>query len=259
MALSTSHISDEMAGRALRAFSQAAAMAPAMVEGEVGRRPGRGAPGSGPRSRRGERHPMMASRAEDASAASTVASSRAGGNARRGCGPCPRPAPGSGRASRAPRRCGSASRHRPLTAAPRSPGRRGRDRVATGARWPGGAHGPGRGCGRRKRSSASTQVSFEPPPWLELTTRLPRGMATLVRPPAATHTRSPSWTAKGRRSTWRGPKSRPVWVGELDSWITSCAIHPRGLAATLARSSTSSSSSAWGPMTRPLPPERPPA
>ena len=32
--LSASHISEEMAGRALRAFSQAAAMAPAMVLGD---------------------------------------------------------------------------------------------------------------------------------------------------------------------------------------------------------------------------------
>ncbi len=34
MAFSTSHISEEMAGRALRAFSQAEVMAPAMVLGD---------------------------------------------------------------------------------------------------------------------------------------------------------------------------------------------------------------------------------
>jgi len=76
MALSTSHISDEMAGRALRAFSQAAAMAPAMVEGESGRRPGVERLVRVLDPVEGERHPMMASRAEDASAASTVASSK---------------------------------------------------------------------------------------------------------------------------------------------------------------------------------------
>src|ERR1700744_3887620 len=48
---------------------------------------------------------------------------------------------------------------------------------------------------------ARTQVSLDPPPWLELTTRDPSTSATRVRPPGSTHTSSPSLTANGRRST----------------------------------------------------------
>jgi hypothetical protein len=55
--------------------------------------------------------------------------------------------------------------------------------------------------GRAAARGASTQVSFEPPPWLELTTREPSTRATRVRPPGNTHTLSPSLTANGRRST----------------------------------------------------------
>lgn len=48
---------------------------------------------------------------------------------------------------------------------------------------------------------AGTQVSFEPPPWLELTTREPSTRATLVSPPGRNDTPLPSLTANGRRST----------------------------------------------------------
>ena len=37
-------------------------------------------------------------------------------------------------------------------------------------------------------SAASTQVSFDPPPWLELTTSAPSGSATRVRPPGSSQT-----------------------------------------------------------------------
>lgn len=48
---------------------------------------------------------------------------------------------------------------------------------------------------------ANTQVSFEPPPWLELTTRDPSTSAVRVRPPGSTQTSLPSLTANGRKST----------------------------------------------------------
>jgi len=48
---------------------------------------------------------------------------------------------------------------------------------------------------------ASTQVSLDPPPWLELTTREPSTSATRVSPPGSTHTSLPSLTANGLRST----------------------------------------------------------
>src|SRR5262249_19485722 len=49
-------------------------------------------------------------------------------------------------------------------------------------------------------SSFKTQVSFVPPPWLELTTIEPLRSATRVRPPGKSHVSSPV-IAKGRRST----------------------------------------------------------
>src|SRR5205085_4797452 len=99
--------------------------------------------------------------------------------------------------------------------------------------------------------SASTHVSFDPPPWLELTTRLPSGRATRVRPPGTTHTRSPSLTANGRRSTWRGRRWDPTWVGDVDSCTTSWAIQPRGLSSRSSRRASSWAPVAVGPMTRP--------
>jgi hypothetical protein len=101
----------------------------------------------------------------------------------------------------------------------------------------------------------STQVSLEPPPWLELTTRLPSVSATRVSPPGSTHTRSPSFTAKGRRSTWRGTMAPSTQVGEVDSDTVGWAIQLLGEASTMSASSSSSALEAWGPMTSPLPPE----
>ena len=49
-------------------------------------------------------------------------------------------------------------------------------------------------------SPASTQVSFEPPPWEEFTTSDPLRNATRVSPPGITSMRSPEST-NGRRST----------------------------------------------------------
>src|SRR6266513_2297311 len=77
---------------------------------------------------------------------------------------------------------------------------------------PGSGRTPGAACGAaaavggdsgsvaRRPAADSTHVSFEPPPWLELTTTLPSGSATLVSPPGTTHTLSPSLTANGRKS-----------------------------------------------------------
>lgn len=69
----------------------------------------------------------------------------------------------------------------------------------------------GRGCG-----SASTQVSFEPPPWLELTITEPFSRATRERPPGSTQVDRPV-TAKGRRSTWRGSIPFSVSIGVTES------------------------------------------
>src|SRR5205807_1232780 len=102
---------------------------------------------------------------------------------------------------------------------------------------------------------ARAQVSLEPPPWLELTTRLPRGRATRVSPPGATHTRCPSLTAKGRRSTWRGSSRSAQCVGAVDSRQTSWAMNARGSATTASRRRSIVASSAWGPITRPYPPD----
>ncbi len=83
------------------------------------------------------------------------------------------------------------------------------------------------------RRSESTQVSLEPPPWLELTISSPSGSATRVSPPGSTHTRSPSLTANGRRSTWRGASLPSTKVGTVESCTTGWAIQPRGSATQL--------------------------
>ena len=105
------------------------------------------------------------------------------------------------------------------------------------------------------RGGLITQVSFEPPPWLEFTTSSPSGSATRVRPPGSTHTLLPSLTANGRRSTCRGAIRPPTSVGQVDRPIGFCAIQSRGLARTLTARSRSDFSSARGPITMPLPPE----
>ena len=98
---------------------------------------------------------------------------------------------------------------------------------------------------------ASTQVSFDPPPWLELTTSDPSGSATRVRPPGSTHTDSPSLTANGRKSTCRGERTSPILVGTVDSCTTGWATQPRGSAVIFLRIAASSRSVASGPNTMP--------
>src|SRR5205823_535577 len=87
------------------------------------------------------------------------------------------------------------------------------DSTAGSAPWAGAAVRVTVRAGAVCRSPASTQVSFDPPPWLELTTSDPSGSATRVKPPGSTHTSSPSLTANGRRSTCRGATSSPISVG----------------------------------------------
>src|SRR2546421_6474924 len=108
--------------------------------------------------------------------------------------------------------------------------------------------------GGSARSAASTQVSLEPPPWLELTTSAPSGSATRVSPPGSSQTSLPSLMANGRRSMWRGATSLPISVGDVDSATGRWAIQPRGSAATVTRRASNVDSSACGPMTIPLPP-----
>ena len=72
-------------------------------------------------------------------------------------------------------------------------------------------------------SSASTQVSLEPPPCEELTTSDPLQSATRVRPPGTTSTFSPL-IANGRRSMWRPSMPSSTTVGWRDSATTSWAM-----------------------------------
>ena len=97
---------------------------------------------------------------------------------------------------------------------------------------------------------ASTQVSLEPPPWLEFTTSEPRRSATRVRPPGMTSTRSPL-TTNGRRSMWRPSRWSSTSVGCRDRATTSWAMKPRGSASMLRAVAASSSSVAEGPMHMP--------
>ena len=115
----------------------------------------------------------------------------------------------------------------PLTAAAGRRGGRGRGRcpappAAGNAGGSRPAPVPARGA------EVSTQVSLEPPPWLELTIRLPSRSATRVSPPGSTRTCSPSLTANGRRSMCRGSSRSPTCAGDVDSSTSSCAIHARG-------------------------------
>ena len=121
---------------------------------------------------------------------------------------------------------------------------------------PAGAGRPGAAGARAWRvRRPTTQVSLDPPPWLELTTRPPSPSATRVRPPGRTQMSSPSLTAKGRRSTWRRTMAWSTQVGEVERATTRWAIQCRGSASTSSASSSSSAPVAAGPMTRPLPPE----
>ena len=101
---------------------------------------------------------------------------------------------------------------------------------------------------RAGRRSPSTQVSFEPPPWLEFTTRLPRGARRGSARRGRTQICSPSLIANGRRSTWRGSRRLPTLVGTVESWTTSCAIQDRGVGPDRGRGLASSSSRACGPI-----------
>ena len=193
-----------------------------------------------------------------------------GARRRRGCGRCRRRARRSGRSRTATRRSGSASRSPCccLRARRRCRGRGVRPSAAAAGC---AATAPSAGAGRppRRRAAclggppvgggraASTQVSLEPPPWLELTTSAPSGSATRVRPPGSTQISSPSLTANGRRSTWRGAKL------VADQRRRRRQLHrPLGDPAArvgrrpLARSVVElAAPSACGPMTMPLPPE----
>src|SRR6202000_3171268 len=57
---------------------------------------------------------------------------------------------------------------------------------------------------RRFAHAFCTQVSFDPPPWLEFTTYEPSTSATRVSPPGRTHGPSAPVRMYGRRSTRRG-------------------------------------------------------
>src|SRR5262249_40184477 len=58
--------------------------------------------------------------------------------------------------------------------------------------------------GPRQHYRSSTQGSFVPPPWLELTTSEPFFSATRVSPPGTMRTRARPVHTNGRRSTGRG-------------------------------------------------------
>src|SRR5271165_3269221 len=98
---------------------------------------------------------------------------------------------------------------------------------------------------------ASTHVSLEPPPWLEFTTRDPSTRATRVRPPGNTHTSSPSLTANGRKSTYRGVSLSSTCVGTVESCIIGCAIQPRGSSRIFLLIAFNSLLEASGPKTMP--------
>src|ERR1017187_103862 len=116
-----------------------------------------------------------------------------------------------------------------------------------------------RGCGHlppsrgRHLPPSMTHVSFEPPPWDELTTSDPFRSATLVRPPGVTTVFSPQSTY-GLRSMCRPSNPCSHQVGERESMMGSWAMKLRGLAATLARKSSTSSLVDAGPISIPYPP-----
>ena len=255
MALRHSHISAETTSRAPRAFSRRSrdrrhdgARLVVGVADELGDRP------------RVER----ARRAGDRSRARRAACGRrgrcrrsrpraAGAPRRRGCGPCRRRARRSGRSSTATRRCGRASVSPPHAAvaavaagwwSARGPARR---RASSAGATAASPFSPSSRSASVARPAASTQVSLLPPPWLELTTRLPSGSATRVRPPGSTNTLSPSLTANGRRSTCRGTSLSSTLVGTVDSCTTGCAIQPRGSSRIALRAFCSWRALAFGP------------
>ncbi len=101
----------------------------------------------------------------------------------------------------------------------------------------------------------STQVSFAPPFWDELTTSAPSSNATRVRPPGATRA-SPSRPRKtyGRRSTWREASLPSTTVGWEESITMRCATKAVGRSSTAWRTASTSHGSAWGRIATPWPP-----
>ena len=82
------------------------------------------------------------------------------------------------------------------------------------------------------RRPASTHVSFEPPPWLEFTTRLPSRQGHPGQP-AGHHPHVAAVVHRERPQVdVAGPRRPSTWVGDVDSATTSWAIQPRGLAST---------------------------
>ena len=184
----------------------------------------------GRRSIASSSRPMIASSDRQARPSSSKGSSRSGGGRRRRCARCRRLARRSGRSRRATRRGARAGRSW-LTAGPlgRAPGGRpGGERTRAGA----AGRGPDRRLGAASESS-STQVSLEPPPWEEFTTSAPSGRATLVSPPGSTQMSSPSLTAKGRRSMWRGTSVPSIRVGCVESATGTLGDAASGLALDL--------------------------
>src|SRR5579883_1943576 len=89
-------------------------------------------------------------------------------------------------------------------------------------------------CALPSSSSSTTQVSFVPPPWLELTTSEPSTSATRVKPPGTIFTPSVPVSANGRRSTWRGETPLSNEAGQVDSGRVGWAMKLAGLALSLA-------------------------
>ena len=77
-------------------------------------------------------------------------------------------------------------------------------------------------------------MSFEPPPWEELTIIEPSRIATRVSPPGTIRISSPN-TANGRRSTCRGARwPPPTAVGAVESRTSSWAMKRSGWASISA-------------------------
>src|SRR5262249_59380913 len=108
---------------------------------------------------------------------------------------------------------------------------------------------PHRSCVPPHRSK--TQVSFVPPPWLELTTSDPFFSATRVRPPGTMRMRSRPVSTNGRRSTWRGATPSSTQVGQVDNASVGWAMKFFGLDLSLARNAATVAMSAIGPINMP--------
>ena len=195
--LSDSHISDEIASRAPRAFSHAAPSDDVIDAGFFGSNERNSVTPSASGAAI-ERVRVVAHRAQQARARRRprrpTGPRAGGGSGRRAGARCPRPARSSGRSSTATPRSGSARRAPALTAAVAAAWalRRAADRARRRSGW--SAARPRRAARvrdaarARRRRVASTHVSLDPPPWLEFTTRLPSGSATRVSPPGTTQT-----------------------------------------------------------------------